>query len=446
MNMFRSVSGKLSQVVRQSAAPLVAALATIIPVAAFADTSHTVRPGYGAWWLPYNYSEHGDAFDSLFTFIFWLTMIVLIIVLVVMVYFLIKYRHNPDRVKNKFVHGNHRLEAVWTTIPALILAGLAISSKGVWEKYRNMEDFDKSTPTEVMVIAEQFNWNFVYPGRDGKFGQYMDYPNPTDPNYRAFPYVEAMKKINSYIATENPLGQNKQFEKEEAKHGKDDDYAKNPGRPLILPVGKLIGIKLSSKDVIHDFFLPNFRVKLDALPGMSGRINFKAKPEAKSTEDLDLTNPAHVAKIQHAIDKHEAAEKENNPVAISENRLFQIWIDSNMAGAVKTANEEISQIKFSLNLKGPDGQTTELTSLAAIDAATLAKLKYSNIQKITAVTKPFDLTCEELCGAQHYFMAGLVIFVSETEYKAFINKDDPKSSETPKVAEVLGKTPVIVSK
>src|SRR3982074_2968870 len=81
-------------------AAVVGALFATLPALADAP-AHTVRPGWGEWWLPYNYAKHGGAIDSMFNFIFWLTTIVLIIVQVVLVYFMIKYRHKPSLVKGK---------------------------------------------------------------------------------------------------------------------------------------------------------------------------------------------------------------------------------------------------------------------------------------------------------------------------------------------------------
>jgi len=121
------------------------ALLAALPALADAP-SHTVRPGWGEWWLPYNYAKHGGAIDSMFNFIFWLTTIVLIIVQVVLVYFMIKYRHKPSLVKGKFIHGNTRLEMAWTLIPAVILAVLALASKHIWDRYRYAEEYDTEKP------------------------------------------------------------------------------------------------------------------------------------------------------------------------------------------------------------------------------------------------------------------------------------------------------------
>src|SRR6185369_16354360 len=65
---------------------------------------------------------------------------------------------------------------------------------------------------------------------------------------------------------------------------KDDDMSKQPGRELTLPAHRPIEVQLSSKDVIHDFFLPNFRVKLDAVPGMRGHLYFTSTITSKDRE------------------------------------------------------------------------------------------------------------------------------------------------------------------
>ena len=390
---------------------------------AIADTAHTVRPGWGEWWLPYNYSKHGVAIDGMFDFIFWLTMIVLVIVQVVLVIFLFKYKFDPDKKKGVFIHGNTRLEMVWTLIPAVILAGMALASKNIWDRYRYAEDYDHSPQTEVLVIGEQFQWNFVYPGADNKFGQYMAYPQPSDPPYRKLKYEEAMKKINADII-DNPLGQNQNWEDLEAKPGQDDDYDHNPGRPLILPVNKPIAVRLSAKDVIHDFFLPNFRVKLDALPGMLGRINFTAIPEAQSTEDLSLDEPKMMAAAL------KAEKKEGN--------AYKIWIDSDTPGAIMLKSAEVSQVNYALNGRGKDGSVLQVKSREDLSPDRIAALKAAGITRVTAVTKPYELVCEELCGQGHYKMQGRIYFVSPAQYEAFIQKKEPSdAAKQPRLATAI---------
>jgi heme/copper-type cytochrome/quinol oxidase subunit 2 len=383
----------------------VSLLALLAPLAA-ASTDRVpwaVRPGLGRWWLPYNYAQHGHAMDSLFDWIFWICTIVFIAVQFTIVYFIIKYRSRPETAgrKAKFIHGNTKLEMVWTLIPAVILAVIALASKAVWDHYRYAEDYDHSKQTEVLVIGEQFKWNFVYPGKDGKLGQYLAFPRPSDPKFRGKPYLDAMSAIKRAIL-DNPLGQNKQFDdphNPDAKYGADDDYDPNPGRPLILPVDRPIAVNLSSKDVIHDFYMPNFRVKLDALPGMAGRLNFTAEAPAQSTQELSIDDPQLIGK--------------------------PIWIDSATPNAQYLPNDDVSQINYSLNDKA--GQPI-VRGRDILTAKSIAALKTAGVKKVVAVTRPFELVCEELCGQGHSLMRAEVFFVSGAQYDRFIAKDDPKNT------------------
>ena len=224
-------------------------------------------PGWGAWWLPPVHSEHGVAVDQMFYWIFWITMITFVAVEALLVYFLIKYRSRPEKKKAHFSHGNTRLEMAWTIAPSIILAALALASKSVWDNYRYSPTAEDPNRAKVLVIGQQFKWNFIYPGPDGKIGKYLLYPKPTDakwpvdkdgkdvvyadvPGPASLPYNDAMAAINKYVTEINPLG--KDFSDPD---GKDDVYANEAGTAaLILPAHRPIEVDVSSKDVIHDFY------------------------------------------------------------------------------------------------------------------------------------------------------------------------------------------------
>jgi cytochrome c oxidase subunit 2 len=150
----------------------------------------------------------------------WITGVVFVIVEAMLLIFLWKYRHREGRVAT-YTHGNNRLEVIWTIIPALICVTLALLSRRMWEEIKEHMPQDA---VHVQVTGEQFAWNFRYPGADGKFN------TPDD------------------LVTLNQLH---------------------------FPVGKPVIVELTSKDVIHSFFLPEFRVKQDAVPGMKTHIWFE---------------------------------------------------------------------------------------------------------------------------------------------------------------------------
>jgi len=289
----------------------VIALATGIPAVA-----HVLAADW-KYWLPPNYSTHGGSIDLLFVWIFWITTVIFFLVEATLVAFLIKYRDRGDGRRAIFTHGNTRLEMAWTLLPAVILIVLALATKRVWDRYRYSKDAHDPDRAQVLVVGEQFKWNFVFPGPDQTLGTYLAYPRPTDAEYRTLTYPKALAAIGKYINDTNPLGQ--RIDKANpADPGRDDDYAKNPGWPLILPAERTIDVNLSSKDVLHDFFLPTFRVKLDAVPGMRRHIIFKGLPEARSTQVL-------------ALDKVPA----DKPV----------WLDPNTPGVISAGNPKRYRIQ-----------------------------------------------------------------------------------------------------
>jgi hypothetical protein len=268
-----------------------------------------------------------------------------------------------------------------------------------------------------------------------------------------------MDEINKVAMVANPLGQAQNWDDPEVEAGKDDDYDRNPGRPIILPVNTPIAVRLSSKDVIHDFFLPNFRVKLDALPGMYGRVNFTAMGDAQSTRQISLSDPDLVAHAKRAaeIDRRKAereARKTADPaLEIPEIRgtlndqAYRIWIDAKTPGAIRSDNAEVSQITYSINGRGADGKTAvPVQNAQRLTLETITALQAAGVQEVTAVTKPFELVCEELCGQGHYSMRGELILVSPEQYESFSQKpmitDD--TTKKPGVASATTR-PAVVS-
>ena len=172
-------------------------------------------------WFPHDISTFGPQIDWLFELIFWIVMVVWIAVMIAMVVFMIRYRTRPGR-KAEYIEGNTRLEIVWTTATAVILVVLAFMSRATWADIK-----EHGPPGQVFygVNAKQFNWEITYPGPDGK------------------------------------LGGKAGFTVENEMH---------------VPVGKVVRIDLTSKDVIHSFFVPNLRLKQDAVPGRVIKVWFEA--------------------------------------------------------------------------------------------------------------------------------------------------------------------------
>ncbi len=189
----------------------------VLGVAVFA-----VAPSIDVW-LPKDVSAHGKDIDSLFYFILALTGIVFIATEMLLFWFVWKYDEaaRGDQ-KATYIQGSHTLEVIWTIIPAVLLLFLAIYQMNAWADMKMRRPVMKPT---VEVVARQFEWRLRYPGPDGDLGT------------------------------------------------PDDLFLVND---LHVPVDEDILVQLKSMDVLHSFFLPNLRVKQDAVPGMKIPVWFKA--------------------------------------------------------------------------------------------------------------------------------------------------------------------------
>ena len=173
--------------------------------------------------FPEGASTFAPKIDQLYWVILWITGFFFFLVQAGLLLFILKYRFRPGQ-KAAYIHGNTALEIIWTVIPALILLGLTIASQKVWAEIRFPKD-RPATVQEVRIQAEQFAWNIRYPGPDGQFDTEDD------------------------VVTLNQLH---------------------------LPVGQPVLLKIQSKDVIHSFFVPQFRIKQDAVPGMTTQVWLQA--------------------------------------------------------------------------------------------------------------------------------------------------------------------------
>ncbi len=198
-------------------------------------------------------STFGDAIDGLYWFILWLTTIIFIGVQTMLLVFAWRYRAQEGG-KAKFIHGNTRLEIVWTLIPVVILVSIAGYSQTVWKTIRVDIPADA---TKIECIAQQFAWFFRFPGEDNKFG-------PRDP--RALQAARAANNTADPWMVDRaakPQG----WPEDQPAPGVDDYTIQGQVR---VPADKDVRILLTSNDVLHSFFVPEFRIKHDAVPGMNG--------------------------------------------------------------------------------------------------------------------------------------------------------------------------------
>jgi cytochrome c oxidase subunit 2 len=182
------------------------------------------------WWFPPPINQHGLDYDAQFMRTLIVTGIIFFLAQFALGWVIFKYRDDGRRAE--YSHGNNKLEVVWTSATALLFLALVLMGTKIWASVHFDEAPPDAVPIEIM--AKQFAWNFRYPGPDGKFGH-------TD-----------LKLIND--AAGNPYGLD---DKDPA--AKDDIVSAS----LKVPVGKPIKLIMHSRDVIHNFFVRELRLKQD---------------------------------------------------------------------------------------------------------------------------------------------------------------------------------------
>ena len=200
-------------------------------------------------------SEHGVLTDSLFWITMGITVVAFTIISIIKFVFIYQYQYKEGR-KATFFPDNHYLELAWTIIPAIVLAVLVFTGLSAWNSITS----PASAGAEVIeVIGQQFAWTARYPGKDKVLGDY---------NYQ---------KIDAINEFGLDLSDNKTF----------DDFK---SLTLHIPKGKEVLLKIRAKDVLHSVFLPHFRVKMDAVPGMPTQFKFIATKTTQEMRD-ELSNP-----------------------------------------------------------------------------------------------------------------------------------------------------------
>lgn len=199
-------------------------------------------------YLPDSASIHGVRTDELF----WITMAVITVVFVIthllLFFFPYVYQFKENR-KALFYPVNHRLEFIWTVIPAIVLALLVFSGWKVWSEVMAEAPGDSVV---VELVGKQFNWMVRYPGKDLKLGKH---------NFRK---------------TDEVNGVGIDFSDKDAF----DDFMSGE---VVLPVNKPVLFRIRARDVLHSVFAPHFRVKMDAVPGMPTKFWFTP---TKTTADM----------------------------------------------------------------------------------------------------------------------------------------------------------------
>lgn len=184
------------------------------------------------WWTPI--ASNWGSIDNTIIITFWITGIAFVGVVGFMGYCIFRFRHRKDS-RADYEPENKKLEG-WLTIgTALGVAALLAPGLYVWHKYIDVP----KDATDIEVLGRQWQWSYRLPGKDGKLG----------------------KADTENITSDNPLGVDPND-----PAGQDDIIIESDD--LHLPIGKPVKVLLRSIDVLHDFYVPEFRAKMDMIPGV----------------------------------------------------------------------------------------------------------------------------------------------------------------------------------
>jgi cytochrome c oxidase subunit 2 len=217
-------------------------------------TGLTLASPWMGWWLPKNLCVFGEKTDDLFYLILWLVTFFFLLTEGILVYCLFRYAGQPGR-KAEFFHSVFSLEVIWTLIPAGILLFIAFRQVSAWNEIKVASRMPP--PHQIMeVSARQFEWRVRY---------------PTDAKYLG---EKALKENSGSIDSW-------------AKEAQFDDL--RVVNEIHIWEGSYVRLFLKSRDVIHSFFLPNMRIKQDALPGKTIPVWFAAEKGTANTKYNETT-------------------------------------------------------------------------------------------------------------------------------------------------------------
>ncbi len=210
----------------------------------------------GYWWFPAPASVHALIVDHQFNISFVVVALAFVVVHIALAFAVWRYRGSRAG-KPRYSEGNTRLELAGAILTAAVFVSLAIFGERVWAQL-----YLSDVPPDALLVevtGQQFVWNFRYPGQDSKFGA-------TSP-------LLYNDEDNSPTSRPGPLG----IDPKDST-GRDDLVTVGV---MVVPAGRPVKIVLRAKDVTHSFFVPELRLKQDAVPGMKISVHFTPTREGR---------------------------------------------------------------------------------------------------------------------------------------------------------------------
>jgi cytochrome c oxidase subunit 2 len=249
------------------------------------------------WWTPI--ASNWAYIDHTIIITFWITGVVFVAVVGFMAYCVWRFRHKEGQ-KAHYEPENNKLES-WLTIGTAIgVAAMLAPGLFVWHQFVTVP----AEATDVEIMGQQWRWSYRLPGKDGKLG------------------TTSARNVSA----ENPLGINP-----DDPNGKDDVVIENGD--LHLPIGKPIKVLLRSIDVLHDFYVPEFRAKMDMVPGSV--TYFWLTPTRTGTFEVLC---AELCGLAHA--------QMRSTVIVQEERDYHAWLEKQSTFAEQSGQSPIKKAAY----------------------------------------------------------------------------------------------------
>ena len=217
----------------------------LLLIAAGSVAFHLLSPW---WWTPI--ASNWNYIDATLIITFWITGLVFTSVVLFVAYCVFTFRHRQG-ARPAFMPENKRLEFWLAVGTGLGIAAMLAPGLLVWSRFVRPPD----DAAVVEVVGQQWQWSFRLPGQGGRLGL----------------------SDTRFVGPDNPLGLN-------PNDPNSRDNIVIVGNDLHLPVGRPVKLLLRSLDVVHDFYVPEFRAKMDLVPGMVSYVWFT--PTRTGTYDL----------------------------------------------------------------------------------------------------------------------------------------------------------------
>jgi cytochrome c oxidase subunit II len=216
--------------------PVLAALSLWVSPVAHAES------GWSLLNLPQGVTDISRKIYGLHMLIFWVCVGIGVVVFGVMIYSIVTFRHSKGAVSDTTLVHNTKVEVAWTIVPTIILIAMAIPSARVLIEIEDL----RNTELTIKVTGFQWGWNYTYLASGVNYFSRLDRQS------------DAARQLDSGIDPNT------------VPH-----YLLNVDHPLVVPVDTKVRLLITADDVIHSWWLPDFGVKKDAIPGFINEAWFK---------------------------------------------------------------------------------------------------------------------------------------------------------------------------